>query len=782
LGEKNGHDAIFSGVISAGDKTNEKPVSHLKKVHKCSTGDYVLVDEDFSLFKAGSEEEPDTEYLGISGDPYIDDSFTHQPGWSTNYASQAGGACAIATPIGGMLNTPVGDYSGIVTISFRAKALNSSANMGVVIAKGGIWQPEALNIEYARIAENDVPGVGDMDDSGWKHFSFTFTNTYSSNDCFVQFCAYYCSVLLDDIKITVDDSSFIAAPLMLPATDFVADGFTAHWSDVRVAEKYLFSLYHEDVVSEVVKATYDFDNANYDGWSLEDIEETTDNLGYNGSSAPVVTRNSYLVSPEYDGRLSSVMIWMRNVGDDASSAKVILQGFDGRDWVDNGTIFCDMIPSDSEGGTLLINAEKRPSFYNKFKKIRFAFLGWDYDAEEGISPKLVIDNVQVETLPGVERKYDIKEEETTACERVLTGLDPETDYYYEVASVKGELKEWSLPALAFGISTPETQPASEVTPVSYTANWKYTPKASLYRVRDLGVTIADRNESDHVVLDEEFGVVAGGELEEPLALDNNFTPCEIDDYTVMPGWVGASTIIANGMVGAGGGGFAYLQTPELTLSNNNGDFHIEITVVCLGDDGIYITPSHAVGEYPGFEAAEGENTVELYYSKGSSAETLRISSGYGMPFYVKSLKVYQDLNAGDRVYTYFASKVVDGKDLSYKFENVNFDDYPIRAYDVMSIYNKDFQQCTSERSPYVIVNSQSGISSAESGAADMIVSSSDGNIVLTASEPTTATICSVDGIVIKSLNVEPGETACVPVGRGIFIVKTPGSAVKIMVI
>lgn len=774
-------DSSLIGSLGDPKKSPKKSGASLLPQRSAESTTTVLIDEDFSLFEAGTPEEPDMEYLGVAGEPYIVDSLTKLPGWSTNYATQAGGTCAINTPIGGFINTPIGDYSGILTISFKAKRLSENpvtATLGVLLLYNDIWYPDLLNMEYARIYEDEVNGEGELDENGWKEFSFTFDNAYSSNDTFFQLCAYYCQVLIDDVKVTVEDKGDVAAPQVLPATDFTRDGFTAHWTDVRLADSYLFSMYHERKISDPLSATYDFDMADdWEGWTLENGGSMTADRGYEGSQAILIESNNYLTSPIYDGRLESINIWMRNIGDQPMFSSLTLQGFDGREWHDVGSLYIEMVPSDEEGSTLLIDGSNRPAFYDAYNQVRFYFRGWDSDNEEGINPLLAVDHIQVKTLDGVERVYDITALPLESTEYVVKDMDAFTDYFYEVASVRGEYQAWSLPILAYGISMPVALAPSEITADSYTANWEPTPKATMYRVRDLGVFEASAYEPEYGVLEEVFDDLEGGTRDEPLFFNNDFVPCSLDEYTSYPGWVGASTIIGDGMLGVSSNGYAYIQTPELTLNNGNGNFTVEITVDLMWEDGILITPSSAMGEYIGFEANEGENTVALNYSNGSSNETLKIRSQYGTPFYIKSIRVAQDLNAGDKVYTYLEGHVIEGE--SYGFKNVDFSTYPTHAFDVMAIYNRGVSQCVSERSPYTEVGEGTGLKLLDKEDVAFTVNSGKGYLAINTSNSEEVTILSLDGKVVAHAIVAGTKEINLP--AGIYVVRHGSKSMKVAV-
>lgn len=110
----------------------------------------VLIDEDFSKLTEGTIQEPNEErlcyYYGEPGVD-IDPEYTQQPGWTGSNAFSAGGAIfmkEVNEITGAPLNTPLGDYSGNLTISFRYRILPGYEKQSQVIVdvlKGGIEHP-----------------------------------------------------------------------------------------------------------------------------------------------------------------------------------------------------------------------------------------------------------------------------------------------------------------------------------------------------------------------------------------------------------------------------------------------------------------------------------------------------------------------------------------------------------------------------------------------------------------------------------------------------------------
>lgn len=89
-----------------------------------------IINEDFSNFTSGSLSDPDTlnwvanTWKGTSND--IASSMTQQSGWIGNFVAQAGGAAGLRAPgaayqASAFIATPAQDYSGSVTVTFRAR-------------------------------------------------------------------------------------------------------------------------------------------------------------------------------------------------------------------------------------------------------------------------------------------------------------------------------------------------------------------------------------------------------------------------------------------------------------------------------------------------------------------------------------------------------------------------------------------------------------------------------------------------------------------------------------
>lgn len=201
----------------------------------------VLVDEDFSLFTAGTEDNPDSKELS---DYYYSemDSYLKAPGWTGAGIFQAGGVCAVKVtedPYYGMtfdgyLNTPGGDYSGVLEYTFRVKVIgDKEATMQVIVTDG-----------ISKYAEK-LEKIGNQ----WTNLSGEL-KAEPSGICYIQFSLSEegAEFLIDDIRV-VRTKAILAVVEPEQPTDVGRNSFTAHWKEHSQADSYLLSVYSKRTVS-----------------------------------------------------------------------------------------------------------------------------------------------------------------------------------------------------------------------------------------------------------------------------------------------------------------------------------------------------------------------------------------------------------------------------------------------------------------------------------------------------------------------------------------------------
>lgn len=193
--------------------------------------DKVYLEEHFDKFKAGTEDTYDKDTLDNKLDEY-----TSMPGWMGLGIYQAGGSCALvqdAQMYSAQFRTPKLTTSGWVKIELRARifpSIDSEEETLSVYSSNAYWDIEQEDLTVTK---------------EWKNFSFVMKRDGEFNYTFL-YSSYEKEgvvIQLDDIKISATEAEAAKAPQALPATDLTSTGFTANWSVVSGADKYLLSVY-----------------------------------------------------------------------------------------------------------------------------------------------------------------------------------------------------------------------------------------------------------------------------------------------------------------------------------------------------------------------------------------------------------------------------------------------------------------------------------------------------------------------------------------------------------
>lgn len=229
------------------DIITAKKLAEMKATQKAEeTGDWeTLINEDFSLMTAGTEDVPDGTMMPGETFGLLPDELFHTPDWYGIGVYQAGGNVALNYPgFGGVLNSPMMNMEGSIRIKLRVKSIDRTRPFFVQLAAGGYDYPF------------DPTGTGQMNmyqftpEEGWQDIELNIINPYTGDDCFVQINAgtYNNGGLVIDYLTVERDKDYVATPIDLSASAFKEDGFTASWSKPYGAESYLVTLYEKKIV------------------------------------------------------------------------------------------------------------------------------------------------------------------------------------------------------------------------------------------------------------------------------------------------------------------------------------------------------------------------------------------------------------------------------------------------------------------------------------------------------------------------------------------------------
>lgn len=806
-----------SAVPAAGQANMLKAADDAK--HKV-----VVINEDFSGFTDGTEDNPSTATMLDDMGNFVNKSALKPYSEALSYKQwggagifSAGGCLAIAN--GMFLNTPAGDMSGEVTLTFRARLSKA----------GGSTTLNALKLMFisrSSLVDYEVKFYNLTDE--WQTFTYTSTLGDFEHSGF-QFYSMYASniILVDDIRLEQTRTS-IPAPKVHEAENMTDTSFKAVWNKSIEADHYLLSVFTKNESKELMTVSEGFDNIKADdkgnidaafpnypeGWEFAWKDNDLSNHIAKGEGAGtdnkqavrLIDTGDAITTPYCPEGIKSLKFWVKaeaNDGQPKYSSILFTVNF-GKgvytvdNYIDIPTMFA---PAKRDG--YYFDLTETLSAFDKIYSVKI-----EYIREEDDKTTILFDNFSYTTNKPTTYNYVLKDQKVEQQDNEdgtvgfeVNGLDPDTDYTYSVKSVNSDFTSAASDEQeVYAVSIPTALPATNITADSYTANWTSHKKVDFYRVDQLQQTVIDKDTKDYVMLDEDFSKVTSSFTEADL-LEGFYEEGErtsgympLDDITHIAGWKASSTVRVNGWLGGneakqGSGTIAgAIVTPTIDLSHNEGACNISLRVWGSEGDWLIIQGSNpaslATIEFPkGGGIVEKTITMPLCTSK----EQLTFYSNNYKVFLIDYIKITQDVKAGDKVTTITGSVLTEDADTkSMVMTNPGFSDGHDVLYRVTAMrYDKDSQEShkyysTSTPSDLMLVKNPnpSGIGSVEAAAEN--VAGVEGGIVVNAANATTVNVFNLSGQLVASKACGNGH-AFVSVAPGVYVVKTNSTAAKVVV-
>lgn len=808
-----------SAVPAAGQANMLKAADDAK--HKV-----VVINEDFSGFTDGMEDNPSTATILDDMGNFVNKSALKPYSEALSYKQwggagifSAGGCLAIAN--GMFLNTPAGDMSGEVTLTFRARLSKA----------GGSTTLNALKLMFisrSSILDYEVKYYNLTDE--WQTFTYTSTLGDFEHSGF-QFYSMYASniILVDDIRLEQTRTS-IPAPKVHEAENMTDTSFKAVWNKSIEADHYLLSVFTKNESNELMTVSEGFDNIKADdkgnidaaspnypeGWEFAWKDDDLSNHIAKGEgpgtgnkqAVRLIDTGDAITTPYCPEGIKSLKFWVKAEANDGqpkfSSIMFTVNFGKGVYTVDNYINIPDMFTPEHRNGYYFDLTETLSAF-DKIYSVKI-----EYIREEDDKTTILFDDFSYTTNKPTTYNYVLKDQKVEQQDNEdgtvgfeVNGLDPDTDYTYSVKSVNSDFTSAASDEQeVYAVSIPTALPATNITANSYTANWTSHKKVDFYRVDQLQQTVIDKDTKDYVMLDEDFSKVTSKLTEADLLDGDGFYEegertsgyMPLDDITKIAGWKASSTVRVNGWLGGneakqGSGTIAgAIVTPTIDLSHNEGACNISLRVWGSEGDWLIIQGSNpaslATIEFPkGGGIVEKTITMPLCTSK----EQLTFYSNNYKVFLIDYIKITQDVKAGDKVTTITGSVLTEDADTkSMVMTNPGFSDGHDVLYRVTAMrYDKDSQEShkyysTSTPSDLMLVKNPnpSGIGSVEAAAEN--VAGVEGGIVVNAANATTVNVFNLSGQLVASKACGNGH-AFVSVAPGVYVVKTNSTAAKVVV-
>lgn len=661
------------------------------------TLNYILVEESFDQFTAGSEDAPDFSHPIASSTDYavgmwIDPSKTANGSWSGSLVYSAGGCIALEGPHvtgSAYLNTPIGDYSGDMLVTFRAKPLQRNGNrcyLSVSARYGDIRMPSEARC-------NDAMMNLYLSDKNWTEVSVPLKNYSANADGFIQFeLSGDGCLLLDDIKITTSPS-FIAKPLLRDAV-FNNESITLNWDPVRRAYNYYLYLYKKVQISDEDLDIYeDFENVSADNTSLPDKWEfayssgkyAVDGYGVDGTKGLALYQGDTLTVYNNGTNYHNMQFWLRSVYpsdevalDDWNGA-VRIEGYNGTKWIPLSLYYLNVFHAyedPNNGMPDYLDMEESckaywSTFADKYSKVRIYIE--DCNVPEAW---LVLDNFSIQLPPPYEYQlipdhegYDytlVYEDnhfdllfDNNDDKYPYHGLKKEDNYYYELKSHYVYENSDAAKQEVRGVFRPYVEEPTSVTDEGYEATWQAVPNASGYRIDHFQARTLSEDVADYAVFAENFSK-AGGAIKDPrYYAELNNAEGSLDDYCDNAGWTGKYNTYVNGMLGTSAK-LSYLQSPIIDLGTSS-KARLHISAYGTYGDAIKVSTSKGtwyVGIPKGKEMVHLDTWMDVDVDP-LKYERIRFESVDRMVILFDEIQVSREVGHDESVLTYVGSYDVD---------------------------------------------------------------------------------------------------------------------------
>lgn len=756
-----------SGVSSYVEKIFRSP--SLKEVKAVGTrsengsdrSTSLIMEEDFSLFSAGTMDDPDSEELTMNGNYYIPSEYTHLPYWWGVGVYQGGGVCVLNNNPGRSraLVTPNFDLGGKIVYEADVKVKSGDAGIILVLCSGTPSSPKPLQVAQMNIDASE----------DWVHIRKEWDNPIGTPDCFVQINAFADDYFyVDNVKISRDEE-YVPVPVSAVCGNFTDEGFDVAWWPMPHVDGYLLNLYKaEPCTPESVTVSQNFDDevGLPAGWNGSFAGSAITAGGSEGSPALCFSTTGdevswfapegYITDVEFDVVIGSDM--------SQSWAKVLLSGYSDGVWT---TIDEKYLSQLSQGENRLKFNDLATYGITGFK----IQSDWFYQNEI-----FLVDNVDV-CYAYDEVKVAVKTDiPTETAYYTFTGLDMTTDYYFNVRSVKGSIVSEPCPLVyALGVAAPFITGYGREGD-NLTVTWTPVFNADAYQALLIESMEADADIEDAGIFNVDFRYLTGSPDEAEVGMDGYVS---LDDYIGRPGWYGQGVIIGNGYIGCSQSTLyeeTGIITPGIDLSHNDGEFRVRIEVEAEEED-MFVVMDGA--EMYAVEAIDrGERTVvDVTLKGGLTEDRLMLFTYYGSAFKLYSINVMQTLEKGDIVINQLSEDITDDSSATLPLYSPQ-DGYKL-GIGVRSIREYGEKTLVSNMTKWLDIDlGQSEVEELNSGESLTIIGQS---IVFSGIHTESdVMVASVDGKLLFDGKVKSGESMLLP-HAGVWIVKINGKLHKLIV-
>ncbi len=560
----------------------------------------VVVNEDFSLFAAGTEDQPDATDIVSHSTYRINNMYTKLPNWGGYSVYQAGGVCALLAynheqfgPGYGHISTPEMELYGEATITFRARRAYSNPNAGQL---------------WLALCDNSYGVLDDVTfqlTDEWQEFCWVTSEATFNNRNIFQFTPQKGELLVDDIKVTRKRNKLPKVTVLTPINNSLTE-FVARWepSTEKQFENYLLNVYYKDWPEEMVEPgtlsidfetinikadgqSIDTDNPGYpDGWTIDvssngkkDMNTTSGNYNSGLQGINFDAADDYILTPESPAPINRLSFWVK-------PSNIVQEQY-------NFSLINVQVKANDKWTTIA----NIPNFWMKANGDYYVcdqnVLG-DYVTQIKLTclgsygVTFAIDDITLDYATQPIPYPLIVDKSTTETSYKVSDIDPSKEHYYYVQIKDGAVKsEPSLNMWVDGIIgvTPKAMPATNVKEDRFTANWEPIYNADRYKVSVTQEYVTQYDNEVVEIVSEDFSGLTQGSLSLPKQPEDS--PYYLaDNGQASLDWMLTNGIYVNGMAGSLGtvnSGAGLVLSPQIKLGANTIQVDFKAYNVQAGD-------------------------------------------------------------------------------------------------------------------------------------------------------------------------------------------------------
>lgn len=491
----------------------------------------VVIEEDFALFTAGSEDMPDDVNIAPEVDYtyLVDTAYTHQPGWLGYYVFQAGGCAALKEyeyygyMYGGYISTPEAELYGEATVTFRARRAGNS--------------PMAGDLDLS-LCDNTMGRLETKEfklTTEWQEFSFTSSQGTFNNRNIFQFCTMGGTILIDDVKVTRVRNRIPPVNALLPINNSTSE-FVGRWerSTLPLIDGYLFSVWYKEMPEkeESDQIVCDFESIsiqsdgqsietdfpNYpEGWDIDvsshgEKDMCTSKGDYKSGKQAINfdAEGDYILSPETKAPIHKISFWVKPSSMASEEYDFSLVGVHVKNTMGYWEHIAN-IPNywmQENGGIYTLEGDVVGNYVTQVK----------LTCESSFGITFAIDDITLEYRTQPMPKALITDSLVVDTFCVISDYDASKEHYYNVKVKEGDLiSNQSDDIWVDGINgmTPVALPATDITENSFTANWESHYNADTYKVSFTQTVVTTSDNQEVTLLEEDFSGITDGTFSNP---------------------------------------------------------------------------------------------------------------------------------------------------------------------------------------------------------------------------------------------------------------------------